>query len=748
MAQRTATHAEIDGAYLHYHTKVTVLAVGVEAYLCSRGAGNPSSVIQAEEATSDALPRNFERCVWSILPVEGLAPNEKRYAKYGDVVVLQHAKTSRHVTVCTSVPSDDAPNCFSVDFVAGQHLSHPDRCFKILPKYKIRQEGEYIRLKDQVLFCCESSGRRYLSINKEESKTSAEEPSPNIHQPHEVHCAPHPFAWRLRIYDDPTIDPSPIRAGNCVLLYHKETDGFLTAELAPTAEVYMTPVEPMEEVSSESGTSSSSANDVEVLDVPEFGTVYQSITAPSRARTEPTRAHTPSPQSLWDVNEALREGELDLGGARASFRANFAGFRFGRTPSFPHATSLDVARLAAFGRQTSGPELDEETFEQLRRGSGAAGTLMASQAMAAIAHQPHFLGVPPSPQAPPPQVGPAGRWRRKRSVSLPLALADAKFKASIDFPAALVNPTPSIGVTPASPSRLPLAVDLDFLEDAEVDLELPREDSNFLVETMQEYASEFHTPKTAGTHGSNEVFMLRATEDSARANSMWILENAKANYGGSPQFGVAHRLRHVASSSYLTVLRHPVFAHTLQLAISSDPECPSDKNSLFILYPLDADTHALTSTTPVQLQHQASGLYVKRPANLLHVPDARRPSLLDCPMQLPLELSYFTDDDDVFTIHVPSASNMEDVHFVLDNMEALTAFVEVYRGGAGSDGHIATAQAGLERLILFCTSSEDPDPLTRRGVPIVPHQLLLLDTHVHVLVIQLLSAPFKVLDLW
>ena len=101
--------------------------------------------------------------------------------------------------------------------------------------------------------------------------------------------------------------------------------------------------------------------------------------------------------------------------------------------------------------------------------------------------------------------------------------------------------------------------------------------------------------------------MRRATEDSTCANSMWILENAKANHGGGLQFGVPLRLRHIASSSYLTVLCHPVFSHCSVLAISADPECAYSTNSLFSLHPLDEDTRSLTSTTPVQLQHHATG---------------------------------------------------------------------------------------------------------------------------------------------
>ena len=52
-------------------------------------------------------------------------------------------------------------------------------------------------------------------------------------------------------------------------------------------------------------------------------------------------------------------------------------------------------------------------------------------------------------------------------------------------------------------------------------------------------------------------------------------------------------------------------------------------------------------------------------------------------------------------------------------------------------------QSALTNLVLFCTESQDMDPMTRGGVPIVKHQMLLLDTNVHSLAIDLLSAPFK-----
>ena len=75
----------------------------------------------------------------------------EKHVKYGERVLLQHSKTGCNLTVRTAVHSENAPNCFTVDFGVGHQFSASDQLFRILPKYKIRQEGEYIRLRDQVL---------------------------------------------------------------------------------------------------------------------------------------------------------------------------------------------------------------------------------------------------------------------------------------------------------------------------------------------------------------------------------------------------------------------------------------------------------------------------------------------------------------------------------------------------------------------------------------------------------------------
>ena len=73
----------------------------------------------------------------------------------------------------------------------------------------------------------------------------------------------------------------------------------------------------------------------------------------------------------------------------------------------------------------------------------------------------------------------------------------------------------------------------------------------------------------------------------------------------------------------------------------------------------------------------SAGLYIKQSKE----PDVGQ--WIDCGSDQfcsPLELSAEVDDDDLFTIQVPESSDMDGVLFVLNNMEALTHFVNAFKG--------------------------------------------------------------------
>ena len=141
---------EQDG-YLQHFAKLAIMGAAREGYMCAGTADTATMTVQMEEPARNEVPHKFERCVWSIVPVDRTpGQDEKRYVKYGDRVLLQHAKTGHHVTVCTNLPCESAPNCFTVDFNVGRQPNLQEATFRILPRYKIRQEGDFIRLKDQV----------------------------------------------------------------------------------------------------------------------------------------------------------------------------------------------------------------------------------------------------------------------------------------------------------------------------------------------------------------------------------------------------------------------------------------------------------------------------------------------------------------------------------------------------------------------------------------------------------------------
>ena len=111
----------------------------------------------------------FLRCVWSVLPADiwnssiktvshGIARmiggasqgDDDPYVKYGDIIFLQHVRSGSQLMVDSNNHSDFEPNCFVVDLGIENRTRVEDRCFRIVPKYSIRQEREHVRIKDQV----------------------------------------------------------------------------------------------------------------------------------------------------------------------------------------------------------------------------------------------------------------------------------------------------------------------------------------------------------------------------------------------------------------------------------------------------------------------------------------------------------------------------------------------------------------------------------------------------------------------
>ena len=110
----------------------------------------------------------------------------------------------------------------------------------------------------------------------------------------------------------------------------------------------------------------------------------------------------------------------------------------------------------------------------------------------------------------------------------------------------------------------------------------------------------------------------------------------------------------------------------------------SKSSTCYVFYEVDLLLHECAllrstslSPSPSFSPLDSTGLYVKRPQVTQRTVSGGGRSSDVSP---PLELSKTTDADDVFTIHIPKSKDLEDVHYVLKYVEALTVCLEEFRG--------------------------------------------------------------------
>eukprot|EP00906_Rhabdomonas_costata_P006979 RCo010089 len=218
--------------YLKYNHKISLYSEESGGYLAA--AGLTSSDLRVEPLnTTGATPQNFERCVLSVRPVViwesssapisdlGLATSN---VTYGQVIQLYHPYTDTWVCVRKKLQSETEKNCFRMSLVRRAMVENDKSIsFKILPRYKVRQEGEKVRLLDQVMLVPDGDDTRYVHT----SCTPFPEGS------FEVNCSFFASSWTVMLYDtaaDRSEDASAIRAGEPVVLFHKEIEGFFAAD--------------------------------------------------------------------------------------------------------------------------------------------------------------------------------------------------------------------------------------------------------------------------------------------------------------------------------------------------------------------------------------------------------------------------------------------------------------------------------------------------------------------------------------
>ena len=226
---------------LHYGFKVSLGSQSPEGLVwnCVHSDGlNVHSSMPGQVAQPDW---NYERCVFTVEPVDhqSAATDYKTVAtvSYGQLVQLRHVSSDKYFCVNRKVQAETEKNGFKV-MLAKKSESMADgrsSVFALKPLYRVRQEGESVRLNDQVMFVPtleEFSKTRYLCA----STTSIV--SEDTALCYEVTASLTPTSWTLLLYDDMCNSgqdnvPS-VRTGSPVILFQKAIEGSVSVNLEGT----------------------------------------------------------------------------------------------------------------------------------------------------------------------------------------------------------------------------------------------------------------------------------------------------------------------------------------------------------------------------------------------------------------------------------------------------------------------------------------------------------------------------------
>ncbi|XP_077987360.1 inositol 1,4,5-trisphosphate-gated calcium channel ITPR1-like [Glandiceps talaboti] len=150
--------------------------------------------------------------------------------KYGQVVQLRHQFTGKYIHVSTTNTSMTEYSNMQVDLL---DYNAKNAQFKIMPRYKVKSEGDTVQVDDQIVLESYKSPGQYLHVSKavfgqRSVNSSALELNLSVRQ----------SGFTLHRYDKPDLERSDlVKAGSVFRLFHKELEAYLTGEGVFDAEV-------------------------------------------------------------------------------------------------------------------------------------------------------------------------------------------------------------------------------------------------------------------------------------------------------------------------------------------------------------------------------------------------------------------------------------------------------------------------------------------------------------------------------
>ncbi|XP_076096104.1 inositol 1,4,5-trisphosphate-gated calcium channel ITPR3-like isoform X9 [Mytilus galloprovincialis] len=142
---------------------------------------------------------------------------------YGQVIQLQHSFTQKYIHVSTTKTSSTESNNMAVELLE----SNAKHCqFKIMPRYKVKAEGDVVQVDDQIVLESMKSPGSFLHVSK-----AFLGPMSVYSKSFELNLSVQQTGFTVyRKYKPHIEDDNKVRVGDIIRFYHKEMEAYLVAE--------------------------------------------------------------------------------------------------------------------------------------------------------------------------------------------------------------------------------------------------------------------------------------------------------------------------------------------------------------------------------------------------------------------------------------------------------------------------------------------------------------------------------------
>ncbi|KAK3094787.1 hypothetical protein FSP39_006217 [Pinctada imbricata] len=142
---------------------------------------------------------------------------------YGQVIQLRHLFTNKYIHVSTTKTSSTESNNMAVELLP-ENAKHAQ--FKIMPRYKVKAEGDVVQVDDQVVLESVKSPGSYLHVSKGHLGIMSV-----YSQCHELNLSVQQSGFTVyRKYKPGPEDGEKVKVGDVIRFYHKEMEAYLVAE--------------------------------------------------------------------------------------------------------------------------------------------------------------------------------------------------------------------------------------------------------------------------------------------------------------------------------------------------------------------------------------------------------------------------------------------------------------------------------------------------------------------------------------